>query len=57
MATNKPARVFTAFDYDHDEGLRNLLVGQPKHTIGLSKIHSGATGRTKFARESEASIK
>ncbi len=24
-------RVFTAFDYDHDESLRNLLVGQSKH--------------------------
>ena len=23
-------RVFTAFDYDHDESLRNLLVGQSK---------------------------
>lgn len=25
------ARVFTAFDFDHDEDLRNLLVGQSKH--------------------------
>ena len=24
-------RVFTAFDYDHDESLRNLLVGQSKN--------------------------
>ena len=24
-------RVFTAFDFDHDEDLRNLLVGQSKH--------------------------
>lgn len=24
------ARVFTSFDYDHDEDLRNLLVGQAK---------------------------
>jgi len=23
-------RVFTGFDYDHDEDLRNLLVGQAK---------------------------
>jgi hypothetical protein len=27
----KPVRVFTAFDYDHDESLRNLLMGQAKH--------------------------
>lgn len=25
-------RVFTAFDFDHDEDLRNLLVGQAKHS-------------------------
>lgn len=24
-------RVFTSFDYDHDEDLRNLLIGQSKH--------------------------
>ena len=24
-------RVFTTFDFDHDEDLRNLLVGQSKH--------------------------
>lgn len=24
-------RVFTSFDFDHDEDLRNLLVGQSKH--------------------------
>ena len=24
-------RVFIAFDYDHDEDLRNLLAGQAKH--------------------------
>ena len=25
------AKVFTSFDFDHDEDLRNLLVGQSKH--------------------------
>jgi hypothetical protein len=25
------SRVFTSFDFDHDEDLRNLLVGQSKH--------------------------
>ena len=25
------SRVFTSFDFDHDEDLRNLLVGQAKH--------------------------
>ena len=25
------ARIFTAFDFDHDEALRNLLMGQSKH--------------------------
>ena len=24
-------RVFTAFDFDHDEDLRNLLIGQSRH--------------------------
>jgi hypothetical protein len=24
-------RVFTSFDFDHDEDLRNLLIGQTKH--------------------------
>jgi hypothetical protein len=27
----RPARVFTAFDYDHDESLKTLLMGQSKH--------------------------
>ena len=26
------ARVFTAFDFDNDEDLRNMLVGQSKHS-------------------------
>jgi hypothetical protein len=26
------SRVFTSFDFDHDEDLRNLLVGQSKHS-------------------------
>jgi len=30
MATRNP-RIFTSFDFDHDEALRNLLVGQAKH--------------------------
>ena len=38
MAT-KPARVFTAFDYDHDEGLRNLLVGQSRHEDSPFEMH------------------
>jgi hypothetical protein len=38
MAVN-PARVFTAFDYDHDEGLRNLLVGQSKHSDSPFEMH------------------
>jgi hypothetical protein len=25
------ARIFTSFDFDHDESLRNLLVGQSRH--------------------------
>lgn len=31
MAKTSPIRVFTAFDYEHDESLRNLLVGQSKN--------------------------
>lgn len=27
-----PARVFISFDFDHDESLRNLLVGQARHS-------------------------
>jgi len=26
-----PVRIFISFDYDHDEALRNLLVGQSRH--------------------------
>ncbi len=29
---NQPPRVFISFDFDHDEPLRNLLVGQGKHS-------------------------
>ena len=34
-----PVRVFTAFDYDHDESLRNLLVGQSKHPDSPFEMH------------------
>src|SRR5437867_10130598 len=39
MAKQSPARVFTAFDYDHDEGLRNLLVGQSKLEDSPFEMH------------------
>src|ERR1035437_2763961 len=39
MAKPTPARVFTAFDYDHDESLRNLLVGQSKHEDSPFEMH------------------
>lgn len=29
---SSPPRVFISFDFDHDEALRNLLVGQSKHS-------------------------
>ena len=32
------ARVFTAFDYDHDEFLRTALVGQSRHEDTLFEI-------------------
>jgi hypothetical protein len=38
MAT-RPVRVFTAFDYDHDESLRNLLMGQSKHSDTPFEMH------------------
>jgi len=31
MPGTTPARVFTAFDYDHDESLKHFLVGQSRH--------------------------
>ena len=39
MAVKSPARVFTAFDYDHDESLRNLLVGQSKNEDSPFEMH------------------
>ena len=39
MAKPTPAQVFTAFDYDHDESLRNLLVGQSKHEDSPFEMH------------------
>jgi hypothetical protein len=39
MAIIKPYRVFTAFDYDHDESLRNLLMGQSKHADSPFEMH------------------
>lgn len=38
MATPR-VRVFTAFDYDHDESLRNLLMGQAKHPDTPFEMH------------------
>jgi hypothetical protein len=35
-----PIRVFTAFDYDHDESLRNLLMGQAKHPDTPFEMHN-----------------
>jgi hypothetical protein len=34
-----PVRVFTAFDYDHDESLRNLLMGQARHSDTPFEMH------------------
>ncbi len=31
-------RIFTSFDYEHDESLRNLLVGQSRHGESLFEI-------------------
>lgn len=39
MAAGRTARVFTAFDYDHDEGLKNLLMGQSKHGDTPFEMH------------------
>ena len=35
----RPVRVFTSFDYDHDESLRNLLMGQAKHPDTPFEMH------------------
>lgn len=32
-------RVFTSFDFDHDENLRNLLIGQAKYPDSPFEIH------------------
>lgn len=34
-----PKRVFTAFDFDHDEDLRNLLVGQSRLPDSPFEMH------------------
>lgn len=39
MAKKSPTRVFTAFDYDHDESLKNLLVGQSKNEDTPFQMH------------------
>jgi len=39
MRKATPTRVFTAFDYDHDEALRNLLVGQSKNEDSPFEMH------------------
>jgi len=39
MAAQNAARVFTAFDYDHDEGLKSLLIGQAKHPESPFEMH------------------
>jgi hypothetical protein len=39
MAAKNPARVFTAFDYDYDESLKHLLVGQSKHEDSPFEMH------------------
>jgi hypothetical protein len=39
MTNTTPVRVFTAFDYDHDEGLKNMLMGQAKHPDSPFEMH------------------
>jgi hypothetical protein len=34
-----PVRVFTAFDYDHDQSLKNLLMGQAKNPESPFNMH------------------
>ena len=39
MAAQNPVRVFTAFDYDHDESLKNLLLGQARNPDSPFEMH------------------
>jgi hypothetical protein len=39
VAKTTPVRVFTAFDYDHDEGLKTMLMGQAKHPDSPFEMH------------------
>lgn len=55
MAT-KPVRVFTAFDYDHDESLRNLLIGQSKHPDSPFEMHDWSV-KDPFAGDWKAKVR
>ena len=54
-------RVFTSFDFDHDEGLRNLLVGQAKNPDSPFEIHDWSVkepfGRTNWQDEVREKIR
>jgi hypothetical protein len=56
MATKNPARVFTAFDYDHDEALRNLLVGQSRHGDSPFEMHDWSV-KEPFAGDWKAKVR
>ncbi len=51
-----PARVFTAFDYDHDESLRNLLVGQSRHPDSPFEMHDWSV-KELFAGDWKAKVR
>jgi hypothetical protein len=51
-----PARVFVAFDYDHDESLRNLLMGQAKHPDTPFEMHDWSV-KEPFAGDWKAKVR
>lgn len=51
MANTTPVRVFTAFDYEHDENIRNLLMGQSKNTDSPFEMHDWSVREPFITRE------
>jgi len=51
-----PVRVFVAFDYDHDESLRNLLMGQAKHPDTPFEMHNWSV-KEPFAGDWKAKVR
>ena len=54
MAPQAKTRVFISFDYDHDQALKNLLIGQARHERSPFSVEDWSIKQASTAWKSDA---